>query len=225
MSKKAVFFDLDNTLYDYSSYYAGVLKEAGQYLSAKYHVSRRKVYLVGMKLLREKTSRYPCLFNELLKTLNVPESEVSTCLNIFDGFSGKIKPYDDVIPVLKILKNAGVILGIITDGNPHRQSRKIKSLNLSKFFDVIVFSYELGRAKPSKEPYEYALKVTKASQAYYVGDDPRFDFKGAKEVGMTTIRILRGEFVNVNSNKYVDYEIRGLHEVVRLVLGGGREKQ
>lgn len=195
--------------------------EIGKYLAKKYRVGIFKVHKCGMELLSKKSTRYPKLFDELLDMLDIPKSEVKKCVEIFNTISPPIAPFSDVIPTLEKLKEYGVVLGIITDGNPLRQSRKIKVLGLSKFFDVVVFSYECGRPKPAKEPYICALKIAKVTpaQAYYVGDDPRFDFKGAKETGMTTIRLLRGEFVNIPRNEYIDYEIESLPEIIDIIFG------
>lgn len=226
MIKKAVFFDLDNTLYDYSSYYSEVLKELARYLSERYNASPEKVHSVGMELLREKTSRYPLFFNKLLESFDIPQYEVSTCLELFNCFSGRIYPYEDVIPTLEKLKNRGYILGLITDGNPKRQKRKVKLLGLEDYFDIIVFTHDLNSPKPSRTPYEYALKKADISPelAYYVGDDPNVDFKGAKEAGMSTIRILSGEFKVIPKSKYVDYEINSLNEIFKIIDKSNRGK-
>ena len=221
MKTRAVFFDLDNTLYDYRDYYSYALLEIGKYLADKYEVDVFEVHKWGIEILSKKSSRYPKLFDDLLDMLDIPRSEVKKCVEIFNTISPPIGPFSDVIPTLEKLKDYGVILGIITDGNPLRQSRKIKLLGLSKYFNIVVFSYEYGYPKPAKEPYIYALRIAKVTpaQAYYVGDDPRFDFKGAKEIGMTTIRLLRGEFVNIPRNEYIDYEIESLPEIIEIILG------
>ena len=219
MNKRTIFFDLDNTLYDYTNYYSGVLRKISEYLSKKYKLSLEEVYTTGMDLFREKTSRYPKFFNDLLKIFNTPQSEVTICLEMFNNYSEKLSPYEDVVPTLEELKNKGYILGIITDGNPKRQKKKIKLLGLEGYFDIVVFTYSLDSPKPSSIPYRYALEKVgvQPSFAYYIGDDPRVDFKGAKEVGMTTIRILRGEFRDVPKNKYIDFEIKNIKTLLDLI--------
>lgn len=214
---------MDNTLYDYSIYYSGVLKKIAEYLSNKYGMSFNELYTTGLQLFKEKTSRYPMLFNDLLDKFDIPQCEISACLEIFNNFSGRIEPYKDVLPTLSELKNRGYILGLITDGNPKRQDRKIKLLGLEDYFDVIVFTYNLNSPKPSSIPYKYALKkVMKKTMVYtysvyYIGDDPRVDFKGAKEVGMKTIRILRGEFRNLQKNRYIDFEIGDMKSLLDIL--------
>ena len=219
MTKKAIFFDLDNTLYDYTSYYSAVLRKISNYLSIKYGLPSEEIYITGMNLFKIKTSRYPKYFNDLLEIFNIPQHEVTKCLEIFNNYSEKLTPYEDVIPTLEKLRNEGYIVGIITDGNPKRQKQKIKLLGLEKYFDIIVFTHDLNSPKPSSIPYRYGLEKTgiHPSFAYYVGDDPRIDFKGAKEVGMTTIRILRGEFKDIPKNEYIDFEIDYLTKIFKII--------
>ena len=219
MARKAIFFDLDNTLYDYTNYYSTVLRKISNYLSTKYRLLSEEIYITGMNLFRKKTSRYPKFFNDLLETFNIPQSEVTVCLEIFNNYSEKLTPYEDVIPALEDLLNKEYILGVITDGNPKRQKQKIKLLGLERYFDIIVFTYDLNSPKPSSIPYRYVLEKTdiQPSFAYYIGDDPRIDFKGAKDVGMTTIRILRGEFKNIPKNRYIDFEIKDMKTLLNIL--------
>ena len=63
-------------------------------------------------------------------------------------------------------------------------------------------------------------KCPKPQNSFYVGDNPLLDFKGAKKIGMKTIRILKGEFRNMSKNKYIDYEIKEIKEVLNIIEGG-----
>jgi FMN phosphatase YigB (HAD superfamily) len=55
------------------------------------------------------------------------------------------------------------------------------------------------------------------SETFYVGDNPLVDFEGAKKAGMKTIRILRGEFKKFPKNMYIDFEVKDLIEVLKLL--------
>jgi len=215
---KAVLFDLDNTLYDAKQYFEGAFRSISKYLSEKYLLCEKMLYDQLMKLWEKKTSMYPRLFDDFLNLINLDLTEVKNLIEIFNGYCGKLKPYDDVIPTLKELKKMGYKLGIITDGNPTRQKRKIKLLGLEGFFDTIVFTKYIS-PKPSPLPYMEALNRLNIipSNAYYVGDNPMMDFKGAKEVGITTIRILRGEFIDVPRNEYIDIEIKNMVRLLQII--------
>jgi len=57
-----------------------------------------------------------------------------------------------------------------------------------------------------------------AEHSVYVGDNPHTDFRGAKEVGMATIRLRRGEFSNDDSKAdSIDFEIDNHREIKTLL--------
>lgn len=213
----AILFDLDNTLYDAKQYFLGAFKIISEFLSKKYATSQKKVYRSLVNLWKEKTSMYPRLFNDLLSSLDIDKKEVWNLVKLFNSYSGRIEPYPDAVTTLNALRKKRYRLGLVTDGNPERQERKIKLLNIQRFFEVIVYTKDI-EPKPSPVPYLKALKKLEAepSNAFYVADNPLIDFEGAKKVGMTTIRILQGEFAKFPRNKYIDSEIKRLNELLEV---------
>lgn len=215
---KAALFDLDNTLYDAQQYFLGAFEDLSDYLSAKHSMSKQEIYEILVELWRQKTSMYPYLFNDLLNLLHLDQDSPEAIVKVFNEYPGNLDPYQDVFPVLQMMKQKGYSLGIITDGNLERQERKIESLKLETLFDVIVYAKE-SESKPSPLPFLTALDKLKAkpSDALYVADNPILDFKGAKEAGIKTIRILRGEFAEVPRNEYIDFEITTLDQLLEIV--------
>ncbi len=216
---KAIFFDLDNTLYDNKQYFLGAFKDISNYLSKKYSISQEKVYKNLIMLWQEKTSAYPYLFNDLLEISGIKNGGlVEKIVRIFNKYKGNLKPYSGVIATLQELKKRGYKLGIITDGNAKRQKRKIKLLGIKNFFDVIIYTKKIA-SKPSEKPFLAAVKKMKINPEnfFYVADSPLVDFKGAKKIGMKTIRILRGEFKNIPKNKYIDFEINRFGNILKVI--------
>lgn len=215
---KAIIFDLDNTLYNVEQYYLGAFKEIAEYLSKKYNFSKQEIYKRLVNLWRGKTSMYSHLFDDLLDFFELG-NELGNVIKIFNNYDGELKPYPDVIQTLKESKKRNYKLGILTDGNVERQKRKIKSLGIIQFFDIIIFTKEINNPKPSEIPFQEAINKLKITpqKSFYVGDNPLIDFEGAKKVGMKTVRVLKGEFKNIPKNEFVYYEIKefkGLLEVV-----------
>ena len=83
--------------------------------------------------------------------------------------------------------------------------------DIRKYFDVVVVSREVGWVKPSPKIFEVALSVLKlgSGQCVFVGDDVEADIKGAKNMGMKTVFVSRGE---VQSN-YADAKISKISEL------------
>lgn len=215
---KAALFDLDNTLYDAQQYFLGAFSDVSKYISARHNIPEQAVYKTLVELWREKTSMYPYLFNELLNLFQLAQGSVEDIVRIFNEHNGIIELYPDVIPTLQGLRERHYKLGIITDGNVERQKRKIELLKLDHLFDVIIYAKEI-ESKPSPLPFLTALAKlnVEASEAFYVADNPLLDFNGAKEVGMKTVRVLRGEFTKVARNEYIDFEIEKLDKLLEIV--------
>lgn len=215
---KAVLFDLDNTLYDARQYFLGAFGDVSEYVSKKYNLHKQDIYNTLVKLWEEKTSMYPSLFNDLLNPFHLDQSACEDILRIFNRYSGKLELYPNVIPTLNVLRERDYKLGIITDGNVERQKRKIELLKLEPLFDIVVYTKEV-EAKPSSSPFLVALRKlgVNAADALYVGDNPLLDFKGAKETGIRTIRVVRGEFAKLPRNEYIDFETENLSELLEIV--------
>lgn len=212
---KAVYFDLDNTLYDAKKYYLGAFQDIANFLHQEHSINKEEAYNKLVEFWIEKTSMYSHLFDDLVTYFNITNESVKTFVKIFNEYKIENNQlYSDSIPTLKKLKNENYKIGIITDGNITRQKRKIMNYGLDELVDVIVYTKTL-EPKPSKLPFIEALNKIdiKPSKGYYVADNPRLDFKGAKDVGIKTIRILRGEFMKVPSDNSVNYTISNLKEL------------
>ena len=215
---KAVLFDLDNTLYDAQQYFLGAFNNISKYISLKYNIPWQEVYKTLAGLWREKTSMYPYLFNDILSLLHLDRDNPEDIVKIFNEYSGWMEPYPDVIPTLKVLREKNYKVSLVTDGNVERQKRKLEMLGLKSYFDTVVYAKEI-EPKPSSLPFLRALSELKvrSEDTFYVADNPLIDFKGAKAAGISTIRILRGEFAGVAGNKNIDLEITKLSELLEIV--------
>lgn len=213
----AAIFDLDNTLYNAGQYYLGAFDKIAGYLSKKYRLPRKKLYVELVKIWSEKTSMYPYLFDDLLNPLGLGK-ELKRVIKIFNEYEGGLKLFPGAFSMLREFKKRNYRLGIITDGDAERQKRKIKLLGIGGFFDEVIFTKEFGTSKPSSAPFREMADRLKADprRSFYVGDNPLIDFQGAKEAGMRTFRLLQGEFGKMETNKYIDCEIDELKKLLRI---------
>jgi FMN phosphatase YigB (HAD superfamily) len=71
------------------------------------------------------------------------------------------------------------------------QARKLELLRIRPLFAEVVFSSTLPENKPGRMPFDRLLTAVgvEARRAVYVGDNPLFDFRGANEIGMLTVRV------------------------------------
>lgn len=101
--------------------------------------------------------------------------------------------YPDAISTLSTLCEKGYRLGIIANQNLGLNER-LADFEISKFFDIVVSSAEVGCSKPDRKIFEWALSLAgcKAEECLMVGDRLDNDMAPAKAVGMKTVWIRNG---------------------------------
>ncbi|MBN2076821.1 MAG: HAD-IA family hydrolase [Dehalococcoidales bacterium] len=212
---KAVFFDWFNTLAVYNppreELQSQAIREFG------FNVSTEKVkpaLLNADKIVFDENARYPMRLRSkeeqteiyvryetlLLKNIGIDLSdEVPTVAKILKraeelyGDIGFIL-YDDVIPVMKKLREKDLKIGLIT--NLEIDMKPICSgLGLDPYLDFIVTSGEAGSDKPQPEIFQIALKKAgvEASEAVHVGDQYKIDAVGAMNAGIRPVIIDRND--------------------------------
>jgi len=100
--------------------------------------------------------------------------------------------FDDVLPVLKVLKEKSLILGLLT--SLAKDMKPIcRELGLEPYIDFAITPNEAGADKPKPPIFLAALQRSgvNASEAIHVGDQYKFDVAGARGVGITPILIDR----------------------------------
>jgi putative hydrolase of the HAD superfamily len=102
------------------------------------------------------------------------------------------KPYREAASVLCLLRSAGYKIGLISNFDS-RIEQVLVALNLSIWFDSVVFSTRAGVAKPNLGIYERALAElgVEPEEALHVGDNLRKDWEPARLLGMDAILIDR----------------------------------
>jgi len=113
--------------------------------------------------------------------------------------------FDDVLSVLKTLKERKLIVGLLTNATQEMISIHRK-LGLEPYLDFVVTSEEAGSDKPHSPIFLAALERAGvgASEAVHVGDQYQLDVVGARGVGINLIDIGkdRGRLSNVKTNSF-----------------------
>ncbi|XP_074066095.1 bifunctional epoxide hydrolase 2 isoform X1 [Macrotis lagotis] len=113
---------------------------------------------------------------------------------IFEDVISKGKINYPILQAAITLRNKGFKTCIITnnwlDDSPQRNIIAQLTCTLSKHFDLMIESCQIGMAKPDPEIYKYALEELKVAphEAVFL-DDIGANLKTAREVGMVTILI------------------------------------
>lgn len=101
-------------------------------------------------------------------------------------------PFDDVVPTLRVLRERGLTLGLISNID-QRGADLMSDLGLSSRLDFAVTSWEIGAEKPDPRVFQAALDRAQvvANEAVMVGDQPGSDIIGAVQAGIAAILIDR----------------------------------
>jgi REG-2-like HAD superfamily hydrolase len=100
--------------------------------------------------------------------------------------------FPDVRPVLVRLQELGLALAVVSNWD-ERLGRLLTHLDLTRFFDAIVFSAGLGVEKPDARIFLYALELLKVPPglAVHIGDSLKEDVEGAQAAGMRALHLVR----------------------------------
>lgn len=99
------------------------------------------------------------------------------------------RAFDDVLGSLKRLRDTGLALGVLTNGNREQQEDKLRRVGLSDAFDVVLCMNDVPEAKPS--PLAFGALADRlgvpAESVVYVGDHLDYDVAGAIGAGMRAV--------------------------------------
>jgi putative hydrolase of the HAD superfamily len=100
--------------------------------------------------------------------------------------------FDDVLPAFDLLKQQGLVLGMISNINQDG-AELAESLGLTPYLDFTVTSMEVGAEKPNPPIFLKALEKANAApeEAMHVGDQLTSDIEGARNVGINPVLLDR----------------------------------
>lgn len=191
---KGLVFDLDDTLYPFDDYIESGFKAVARYAGEKYGIDPEHSYAY-MRILysrygeREVLSRTVCYFG-------LEVSSIIELASVFRNHPPTLALYPKYRRTLEELRTC-YVLGLLADGDPKIQDRKLKVLRIRKIFKSIIFTGRYDESKWKPNPFCFALMARvlrlHPHEIVYIGDNPLTDFLGAKKAGYYTLRILTGQ--------------------------------
>ncbi len=187
---KAVFFDMDDTIYDTSGF-AAIARRAA--VKSMVHNGLKcdedKGYERLMDIVKEKGSNYDKHFNILVKEINGEEDPLIIVNGIITYHNTKfsmLKLEPESFSILLYLKSKGYKVGLITNGKEIKQWEKLVRLGVYPFFDDVVTSESVGVEKPDPEIFEIAMNRLNVSPSasMMVGNNFEVDILGACKSGI-----------------------------------------
>ena len=162
---------------------------------------------------------------------DITREEVIAFDKQYERFQGEIV-LDNLAPAyLTRLKDAGIELGIITNGPSAHQRNKITSLNIESWIprEHWCISGEVETVKPHKEIFEKGLhminqtfsdlaKTLSPADCWFVGDNFELDVMASKAAGFTAVWFnRRKEALPENAPFSPDFQVENAKEFLALV--------
>jgi HAD superfamily hydrolase (TIGR01549 family) len=196
---KAVLFDVDDTLFDRVSAHRKTL----EIIVYRYPEVFDPFPFAGIFAAWEESDRLAMIdFNSgapseglrdaisrrFLNLLGLPEahSEAITAAYVQD-YPEIIAPVAGAVRLVRRLSRH-MPVGVVTNGLPDVQYRKLETLGLRKMLTCVVLSEEIGIRKPDPRIFQRASELLKVppGNCLYTGDSYATDILGAKTTGMMT---------------------------------------
>ena len=174
---RVVFFDVDDTLLDTSTFAQTARKAAIELMVDNgLPLDKDEAYGVLKTIIRQKGSNYGKHFN------------IITYHNVKIAL---LRPFAETIDTLIYLKSQGYRLGVISNGITIKQWEKLVRLNVYSFFDAVITSEEVGAKKPDKLIFDVALRKMNGDpeKSIMIGNKFKEDALGAVNAGMSAILV------------------------------------
>lgn len=225
-SIKAIFFDLDRTLWDFeknSNQALGIiLKEAeldkkldvNRWLYVYQHLNQLYWEAYRKEFIDQETLRY-IRFNAAFSYFGIKDEALA---KHFAKRYVELSPkqnnlYPNCLETLTKLKEK-YPLYIITNGFHDVQEIKMVSSGLSPFFEMLVSSDSVKVKKPNPKIFHYTkgrAKLKDAWHALYIGDDLKADMQGAKNAGLQSLHF------SPHRKSSWEYSVSDLAEIPKLL--------
>ncbi len=228
---KAVFFDVDDTLFSTSAFADAARRNAIAAMIAQgLDVDPELAYRELVEVVAEFSSNYDHHFDKLLRRLPAAACRgINPAILVAAGVIGyhetkwrDLRPFPGVPEALETLAATELRLGVITAGLEVKQAEKLVRLDLVRFFekDGILITDQIGIGKPNPKLFQTAVSRfgVEPSEAIYVGDHPTHDIDPANAVGLGTIRLRAdGRHARDEGRTRADHEFASWDELVPLV--------
>ena len=227
VGKKAILFDVDDTLYDQT---VPFMEAYAEYFGEKPEVPAEVIYPVTRKYSDAVYSQ------AMAGEMTMEEMYIYRMQKAFEEFGIRItdqealdfqKIYADrqhhihMSPLMQDILafcSGRADLGIITNGPSQHQWDKVRSLQAEKWIphENIFVSADVGAEKPDRKIFDHAKRAMRLEDAeiWFVGDAYELDIKGAVKMGWNTVWMNRRDYEKPKDHILVWEEVRTEQELM-----------
>ncbi|QAY67259.1 HAD family hydrolase [Paenibacillus protaetiae] len=204
--KQAVFFDVDDTLYDHLAPFRTAVEQAAgadgmfpyeeAYHRLRYYSDTLSAELGGTEAM-EAAGRLEWMRSERFRRtlgefgMELSEQEAAAVQAAYIGCQYRFDMFPGARELIGRLKEAGHVVGLITNGAGAHQQKKIDSMQLEELIpaELQFITGVVGWDKPDRRIFDHVCGLTGVApeDSCYIGDSWRNDVIGALGAGWTAI--------------------------------------
>ena len=126
---------------------------------------------------------------------------------------------DGAHELMDYLKQKGYRMHMTSNGFHEVQYKKLAACGLRDYFDTIILSEDAGANKPSKQYFDYALKVSGANRetTLMIGDNLNTDILGALNAGLDAMLVNRWDIDAKDIPSIVTFIVDSLHDIKNIL--------
>ncbi len=221
-----LFFDADDTLFDYSKAEASALTATADEfglshipdLAPTYQAINAQIWVEfeqgQIDALELRSKRFARLFARLGIRAEVEDFSQRYLVHLSHGFF-----LFDGAPELLARLGQRFQMGLITNGLPEVQRPRLAGSGIAGYFKFVAISEEIGIAKPDPAFFSAAMVMAgnpDKRQVLVIGDSLNSDIRGGIQAGLDTLWFNpRGK--QADTNWPVTYEARSLSEILTIL--------
>ncbi len=209
---RVLLFDLDGTLCDtdemlIQSFFALYKK----YRPAKIRTREELIYFSGPPIKKTLVDEFPDYpFEEIYKAFQETSREL---------YLPYVKAFDNEIETLKKLKEAGYLLGVVTNKGAPLTKYSLEVAHIDGLFDVVISADDVNAPKPSPLGINKALErlaIADKGKVLYIGDND-IDYETACNAGTDAMLVTWGPR-EIKSIKAAKFAVSSYNELGGLLL-------
>jgi putative hydrolase of the HAD superfamily len=230
-SLKAIFFDIDDTLYSTSEFAKTArLNSVKAMIAAGLNMKTEDCFQELTEIIEELGANYEHHYDKLLVRIPKQRYEganpaVIVAAGVVAYHETKfknLKPYPDVLEAFSLLSHKKILLGIITAGLEIKQAEKLIRLNILDYINpkAIFITGQLAIGKQNIKLYQHVCQYLNLSpgNCMYVGDNPLYDVDLPNKLGMITVLNRRsGKYMGVNGKTQPRHIIHNMWELLEIL--------
>lgn len=219
---KAVIFDLDNTLTDFTQMKEAAISSAvDAMIDAGLKMNRVEAVDKIFEIYEREGIEYQMVFDRFLEE-QLGEIDYKIFAAGIVGYrrarEATLVPYPHTKETLIRLIKMGVKLAILSDAPKLQAWLRLCYLQLHHLFDVVITYEDTMKRKPHPRPFKRTIEelMVKPEEVVMVGDWEARDIKGARKLGIKSIFTRYGNIFG-ECGKDADYIIDDIIELVDII--------